>query len=229
MEDGIEVIWNIPFFNIPITNVVVMSWIAMAAIIIWAFVSTRNMKLVPVGLQKSAETVVEWANNFVTNIMGSQGKAFAPYIGTIILFLGISNTVGALFLSELTGGIIGPSTRGLAIPVALAGMTMVIAVGAGIYKRGIIGWVKKLFKPLPFLLPFNLLDYITKPLSLSMRLFGNILGAYVLMEMLIGALPIIFPSIACLYFDIFDGGLQAFVFTLLTTLYISEEVSEEEE
>jgi F-type H+-transporting ATPase subunit a len=230
MEDGIEVIWNIPGLDIPITNVVVMSWIVMAVIILWAWLSTSNMKLVPRGLQKTAEIVVETLNNFAVNIIGEKsGRSFAPYLGTIGLFLGISNMAGALFMSELTGGIIGPSTRGLAIPVALAIMTILLAVGAGLYKRGIKGYIKRLFSPLPIMFPFNLLEFIIKPLSLSMRLFGNILGAYILMEMLLSALPYIVPGVACLYFDIFDGGLQAFVFVLLTSLYISEEVGEKEE
>ena len=230
MEDGIEVLWNIPGLNIPISNVVVMSWITMAVIILWAWFATRNMKLVPKGLQNTAEVVVEIINNFAENIIGEKsGKQFAPYLGTIGLFLGIVNMAGALFMSELTDGVIGPATRGLAIPLALAIMTICLAIGAGLYKRGIKGYIKRLFSPLPIMFPFNLLEFVIKPLSLSMRLFGNILGAYILMEMLIGALPYILPGVACLYFDIFDGGLQAFVFVLLTTLYISEEVGEKEE
>lgn len=228
MEDGIEVLFNLPYLNIPITNVVVMSWIAMAVIILWAWLATRKMKLIPSGLQNTAEIVVETVTNFATGIIGPDGKKFAPYLGTIALFLGISNTAGALFMSELTGGVIGPSTRGIAIPIALAIMTILITIGAGIKKKGLGGFIKGLFKPSIILFPFNVLEFFIKPLSLSMRLFGNILGAYVLMEMIINSIPIVFPSIACLYFDIFDGLLQVFVFVLLTSLYISEEVKEEE-
>jgi len=230
MEDGIQVLWNIPGLNIPITNVVLASWVAMAVIILWAWLATRKMKLVPTGLQNTAEIVVETVNNFAENIIGEKsGKSFAPYLGTIGLFLGIVNMSGALFMSELTGGVIGPATRGLAIPLALALMTIIISVGAGLYKRGIKGYMKRLVSPMPIMLPFNLLEFIIKPLSLSMRLFGNILGAYILMEMLLTSIKWVFPGVACLYFDIFDGGLQAFVFVLLTSLYISEEVGEKEE
>ncbi len=229
MEDGVQVVWNIPGVDIPITNVVLMSWIAMAVIIVWAWVSTRKLELVPKGLQKSAELVVENINNFAESIIGKSGRQFAPYLGTIALFLGIVNTVGALSMSKLTGGVIAPAARSLGIPVALAGMTILLAIGAGIYKRGGIGYIKRLFQPMPIMFPFNLLEFIIKPLSLSMRLFGNILGAYILMEMLISVLPTIAPSIVCLYFDIFDGGLQAYVFVLLTSLYISEEVGEAEQ
>ncbi len=228
MEDGIEVIFNLPYLNIPITNVVIMSWITMAVLIIWAWVSTRNLKLVPKGKQNVAEIVVETITDFVTNIIGPDGKKFAPYLGTVALFLAISNTAGALFMSELTGGIIGPSTRGIAIPVALAIMTILLTIGAGIQKKGLFGFIKSLFKPIFILFPFNVLEFFIKPLSLSMRLFGNILGAYVLMEMILNSIPIVFPSFACLYFDLFDGLLQVFVFVLLSSLYIAEEVKKEE-
>ena len=146
MEDGIRVMWNIPFFDIPVTNVVVMSWICMAIIILWAFVSTRKLKLVPTGLQNTAEIAVETMNNFSENIIGHTGRKFAPYLGTIGAFLALANTLGALFMSELTGGLVAPTTRGLAIPVALAFMTIILVIGAGIQKKGIVGFIKSLFK-----------------------------------------------------------------------------------
>ncbi len=228
MEDGIEVIFTLPYLNIPITNVVIMSWITMAVIILWAVISTRKLKVVPTGMQNLAEFVVETVTNFATNLIGPLGKKYAPYLLTIALFLGISNTAGAFFASELTGGIIAPSTRGMAIPVALAIMTIVVVIGAGIQKKGIVGFIKSLFQPIFVLFPFKVLEFFIKPLSLSMRLFGNIFGAYILMEMLMHALPAVIPSFACLYFDLFDGLLQVFVFVLLTSLYIAEEVGEEE-
>lgn len=228
MGDGIKVIFTLPYLDLPITNVVIMSWITMVVIIAWAWLSTRKMKLVPVGLQNSAELVVEGITNFVTNLIGPLGKKYAPYLGTVALFLAISNTAGALFMSELTEGIIAPSTRGMAIPIALAVMTILITIGAGIQQKGIVGFIKSLFQPIFILFPFKVLEFFIKPLSLSMRLFGNIFGAYVLMEMLIHALPVALPGIACLYFDLFDGLLQVFVFVLLSSLYIAEEVGEEE-
>jgi len=229
MEDGIRVLWNIPVLDIPITNVVVMSWIAMAVIILWALVSTRKLKLVPVGLQNTAEIAVETMNDFCENIIGHTGRKFAPYLGTVAAFLAIANTLGALFMAELTGGVVAPITRGLAVPAALALMTIVIVIGAGIQKKGVGGFFKSLFKPVAFLFPFKVLEFFIKPLSLSMRLYGNIFGAYILMEMIIHAFPAVLPSIVCLYFDLFDGLLQALVFILLSSLYIAEEVEDEDE
>ena len=76
--------------------------------------------------------------------------------------------------------------------------------------------------------PFKVLEFFIKPLSLCLRLYGNIFGAYIIMEMIFANLPLVLPAVACMYFDLFDGILQAFVFMLLTTLYISEEVEVEE-
>lgn len=229
MDDHVVTLWNIPFVDIPITNVVVMTWIAMAVIILWAFISTRKLKLVPTGMQNIVEIVVEAINNFAERMIGKDGKRFAPYIGTIGIFLVVANTVGALFMTQITDGIICPPTRTMSIPVALAVMTIVVVIGAGIWKKGVIGFIKGLFKPVIIMFPFNILEFIIKPLSLSMRLFGNVFGAYIAMELIFEALPWGFPAIASIYFDLFDGGLQAFVFVLLTSLYIGEEVEDDEE
>ncbi len=228
MEEEIAVLAKIPVsipftsisFNIVITEVIVTSWIIMALLILWAYLATRKLKAVPTGLQNSAEIVVETVNNFVKGLMGEHHyRAFAPYIGTLGLYLLFSNTLGALFFAK-------PPTRDFSIPVALAIMTITLVIGSSIKYRGVKGWFKSLFQPTPIMFPFNLLEYIIKPLSLCMRLFGNILGAYILMHMLIH-FPVA-PSLACLYFDLFDGGLQAFVFVLLTTLYVSEAIEVEE-
>lgn len=227
MNDHV-IAWNIPGLNIPITNVVVMSWIAMAIIIVSAFFATRKLKLVPKGGQNVAEFVVEVVNNFVKGIMPTRWKTYAAYIGTVGIFLAIANTLGALFMTELSHGVISPITRTLAVPAAFAVMTIVIAIASGIRYHGLLGFFKSLFKPTPIMFPFKLLEFIIKPLSLCLRLYGNIFGAYIVMEMILANLPFIFPAVACVYFDLFDGLLQAFVFVLLTSLYISEEVESEE-
>lgn len=231
MDDKIQVLFNVPYINLPITNVVVMSWIIMVLIIIWAFLATKNLKAIPKGLQNTAEIIIEFLNNFVQNIMGSRADARrnVSYIGTVFLFLALSNAIGALFMSELTNGLIAPPTRSFAIPVGLAIMTMVFAITAGIKKKGILGFLKRLFEPTPIMFPFNLLDFIIKPLSLALRLFGNICGAYIVMELLEHGVSLIVPSFASMYLDLFDGGIQTYVFTLLTALYIAEEVHIESE
>lgn len=239
MNDHVEALWRIPlpdkilFWNLPenaeiiINNVVVMSWIIMAGLILWAVLSTRKLSNVPKGAQNFAEFVVDAINNFVKGLLPHRWKTYSAYIGTVGLFLFFANTLGALFMTTLTHGIISPPTRTLAIPAALAIMTITIVIASGIRYHGIGGFIKNLFKPVAILFPFKVLEFFIKPLSLCLRLYGNIFGAYIIMELIFDKLSFVLPAVACLYFDLFDGILQAFIFVLLTTLYISEEVEEE--
>jgi len=226
--DFVEPWITIPVLNIPITNVVVMSWVVMTIVIIFAMCATRKLSTIPKGIQNVAEFIVETINNFVKGIMPHRWKSFAAYIGTVGIFLFIGNTLGALFMTEITGGMVSPMTRTLAVPAALAIMTIVVVIASGIRYHGLLGFFKSLFKPTPIMFPFKVLEFVIKPLSLCLRLYGNIFGAYIVMEMILKNLPFIFPAVACVYFDLFDGILQAFVFVLLTSLYIAEEVETEE-
>jgi len=226
--DFVETWFTIPGLNIPITNVVVMTWVVMAIVITFAICATRKLSAIPKGIQNVAEFIVETINNFVKGIMPHRWKSFAAYIGTIGIFLFIGNTLGALFMTEITSGLVSPMTRTLAVPAALAIMTIILVIASGIRCHGVLGFVKSLFAPTPIMFPFKVIEFVIKPLSLCLRLYGNIFGAYIVMEMILKNLPFVFPAVACVYFDLFDGILQAFVFVLLTSLYIAEEVETEE-
>ena len=99
---------------------------------------------------------------------------------------------------------------------------------SGIRARGVKGWAKSFAEPLPIIAPLNVLEIIIRPLSLCMRLFGNVLGAFVVMKLLEQALPAVVPGIFSLYFDIFDGLIQAYVFVFLTSLFIKEAINADE-
>lgn len=91
--------------------------------------------------------------------------------------------------------------------------------------KGLKGWLKSFADPSPVIAPMNLLEVIIRPLSLCMRLFGNVLGAFVIMELIKQLLPVALPVPFSLYFDIFDGLLQAYVFTFLTSMFIHEKIN----
>jgi F-type H+-transporting ATPase subunit a len=124
---------------------------------------------------------------------------------------------------------IRPPTRDINVTAALAAVSITLVLVCGFAARGFGGWFKRLFHPVPFMLPFNLLEYATRLVSLSLRLFGNILGGFVLMHMIEGLLPVALPMIFALYFDFFDGAIQAGIFVFLTSLYIAEAVKIHEE
>ncbi len=105
---------------------------------------------------------------------------------------------------------------------SLAVLSIVLVQIASIRARSPKGWLHSFVEPSPIVLPFNLLDLITHPLSLCMRLFGNVLGAFVVMELLNHVTKVFVPAVIGLYFDFFDGILQAYVFVYLTSMYIKE-------
>jgi F-type H+-transporting ATPase subunit a len=132
------------------------------------------------------------------------------------LYIGIANIIGIF-------GFKSP-TKDLNVTLALALMSIVLVQVAAIRAKGIKGWLHGFVEPIAVVTPFNILDLVTRPLSLCMRLFGNVLGAFVIMKLIEQVLPVVLPAVFSLYFDLFDGLLQAYVFVFLTSLYIKEAV-----
>jgi F-type H+-transporting ATPase subunit a len=119
---------------------------------------------------------------------------------------------------------IRPPTRDINVTAALAVISILLVLVCGFAARGFGGWFKHLFHPVPMMLPFNIMEYGTRLISLALRLFGNVLGAYVLMHLIEGLFPLVLPMVFSLYFDFFDGLIQAGIFVFLTSLYIAEAV-----
>ncbi|MDR1363966.1 MAG: F0F1 ATP synthase subunit A [Spirochaetaceae bacterium] len=223
--------------KIPVTETVIVSWVVMALLIIAALVFTRNLQKIPHGAQALVEGGIEFLNNFSKNQFGKYANVFGPYIGTLFLFLLLANLLPALTPVFAMGKAppfdIKPPTRDINLCAAFALISILLTLVSGIIVRGPIGWLKTLFNPVPVMLPFNLMEYIIKPLSLCLRLFGNMLGAFIIMSLIDIVLgnaikfSILIPIPLSLYFDFFDGFIQALVFTFLTALYISEAVESE--
>ncbi len=212
---------NLFGLKIPISDVVVTMWIVMAVMIILSIVLTRKLTTVPNKKQNVVEWIVEFINNMVKDAIGAHHwKAFAPYLGTVLLFLVFANTI-SLF-NIIPGFHLRPPTRNINVTACMAVMSIGVAIFAGIRYKKFGGWLKSFAKPTPVMLPFNILDYFIKPTSLALRLFGNILGAFIVMELIYMALPPIAPAFLSIYFDLFDGILQAYVFVFLTSIYIAE-------
>ena len=223
-------------YQIPITETVVVSWVVMFVLIVGSLLLTRKLKTIPSGPQAILEMGVEFLNNFTKNNLGAFSKALTPYIGSLFLFLLLAN-IAAVFSSvtvKIAGHVFNPAflvrppTRDINVTAALGVISITLLIVCGFAARGVGGWFKKLLYPLPFMLPFNIMEFGTRLISLTLRLFGNMLGGYVLMLMIEGVLPVALPAVCSLYFDFFDGLLQAGIFVFLSTLYISEAIKLEE-
>jgi len=192
---------------------------------------------VPSGPQAILETGVEFLNNFANDQFGSYAKYIGPYIGSLFLFLLVANIIPVISPLELKAFgrqfippfEIKPPTRDINVTAALAIISILLVIVCGFAARGFGGWFKRLLYPFPVMLPFNIMEYGTRLISLALRLFGNILGGFVLMRLIEGLLPIALPMVFSLYFDFFDGAIQAAIFVFLTSLYIQEAVKVNEE
>jgi F-type H+-transporting ATPase subunit a len=218
--------------HIPITETVIVTWLVMAILIVASLLLTRRLREIPHGAQALLEGAVEFLDNFAKAQFGRWAKYLGPYIGTLFLYLALANLIGVFspvevraFGFEFTPLFsIKPPTRDINVASSLALVSIVMVLVFGFLGRGARGWFKGLFYPVPMMLPFNLLEYIIRPLSLCLRLFGNILGAFILMHLIEGLIPLGVPMVFSLYFDFFDGILQAAVFVFLTTMYLAEAV-----
>ena len=210
---------HIGSFNIPIAESTVITWVIMAILLVLCIFLTRGLKVKNVSKrQLVAESIVGWLEKFVIGMTGEEGKAFVPYLCSVLLYIGFANLIG------LCG--VKPPTKDLNVTAALAVMSIVLVQYAGIHRKGFKGWLKSLTQPMDIVTPINILELFIKPLSLCMRLFGNVLGAFVIMELLKSLIPVVLPVPFSFYFDIFDGLIQAYVFVFLTSLYIKEAVEE---
>ena len=157
------------------------------------------------------------------------------------VFVALIFELAVVFVSRFTSGylfgllasVIGvfgikPPTKDLNVTAALALMSICLIEYSGIHARGGKGFLKSLAAPTPIMTPMNILEIAIRPTSLCMRLFGNVLGAFVIMELIKLVVPVFVPAIFSLYFDLFDGLIQTYVFVFLTSLFMKESIGGEE-
>ena len=213
-----ETVIKIPFLNglLDIKESVVVTWIIMAVIVALCIIFVRNLKVENPGKgQLLLESAISTGQNFFEDVMGKENRKYIPYLLTVLIYIGISNIIGLFGFK--------PPTKDLNVTAAIAIMSMILIEYSGIHKNGVKHWVKHFAEPVPFVAPIMILEIVIRPLSLCMRLFGNVLGAFVIMELLKTVVPVLVPIPFSFDFDIFDGLLQAYVFVFLTALFMNEE------
>ena len=150
--------------------------------------------------------------------MEKTADAYIPYLMTVGLYIGISNIIGIF-------GFV-PPTKDMNVTAALAIASIVVIEYSGIHQKRVKGWLKSFKEPVAVILPLNILEIFIRPVSLCMRLFGNVLGSFVIMELIKMILPVFLPIPVSFYFDIFDGLIQTYVFVFLTSLFMKEAIED---
>ena len=217
-ELNCKTVFTIPVFGgIPVAESIVVTWIIMAVLVLLSVILVRNLKVENVGRkQLLLETGISFLYDFFYGILGEKGKRYITYLMTVVLYIGIANIIGLC-------GFKSP-TKDLNVTVALAVKSIVLIEYSGIHAKGSKKWLKSFAEPIAIVAPINVLELFIRPLSLSMRLFGNVLGSFVVMELLKIVMPILLPIPFSIYFDIFDGFIQAYVFVFLTALFMKEKM-----
>jgi F-type H+-transporting ATPase subunit a len=220
-------IFSYSFFGhqVWITTTHVCCLIVLLSLMLFGFLAGRKMKHadeVPEGFQNFIELIVELLDGMVDGTMGKNGANFRNYIGTIFIFILVSNLSGLLGLRPPT------ADYGTTLPLGI--MTFTLIFFNKLKYQKVSGFIKGLCDPWVFWAPINVIGDIAVPISISLRLFANILSGTVMMALIYGLLSkiaIIWPAALHVYFDMFSGAIQTYVFCMLTMTYISDAMTTE--
>ena len=223
LEVGHHFLWQLGSLKIH-GQVFLTSWFVIAILVIASLAATRNVQKIPRGIQNLMEYALEFIRDLAKNQLGEKEyRPWVPFIGTLFLFIFVSNWSGALIpwkLIKLPSGELAAPTNDINTTVALALLTSLAYFYAGFSKRG-LGYFKKYIEPTPVLLPIAILEDFTKPLSLSFLLFGNILADELVVAVLVLLVPLFVP-LPVMALGLFTSAIQALVFATLAGAYIHE-------
>jgi F-type H+-transporting ATPase subunit a len=200
-------------------DTVLMTWIAIAVLLVFGGLAARAPQAVPGKLQSLGELIIAIFYGLAEDALGRRlARTYAPLICALFMFLVVSNWLGVIpHLHE--------PTKDLNTPLSLGVMGFFIAHYAGIRAKGLKEYAKAYIDPMFFMLPLNLIGEIAKVVSISFRLFGNIMGGSIII-LVVSYLcyNVLLPPFLLAFFGLFVGTVQAFVFTMLTLVYISVQV-----
>jgi len=222
-EVGKHFYWDIAGFLVH-GQVLVVMWFVFSILLTFSILGTQNTERIPHGWQNFMEATVDYVAGIAKDQLGeSFYKEWIPFIGTLFLFIFGCNWAGAIIpwkLIKLPEGEFAAPTNDINTTVALALLTSLAYFYAGLSKKG-LGYFKRYIEPIPLLLPINILEDFTKPLSLSFRLFGNVLADELTITVLTSLVPLVIP-LPIMMLGIFAGSVQALIFSTLAAAYITE-------
>ncbi|WP_042143867.1 F0F1 ATP synthase subunit A [Paucisalibacillus sp. EB02] len=239
MDHGAPIVhdvFGISWLDFNLSNVF-MIIVTSLIVFVLSVLGARKLQMKPTG----AQNVMEWILDFVKGIVNDTmdwktGKLFLPLALTLFTYILVGNMLGVITNGVYNGDVWWKSpTADPGITLTLAAMVILLSHFYGIKLRGGKEYVKDYFRPLPFLFPIKLIEEFANTLTLGLRLFGNLYAGEVLLSLLVGLTMTgvwgfiggAIPFLAWQGFSIFIGGIQAFIFTMLSMVYISHKVSEE--
>src|SRR5690625_1078692 len=213
-----------------------MMALATAITFFACMLASRNLKMKPTGAQNFMEWVVDFVKGLISDTMDWRtGKLFLPLGLTLITYILVNNVLGMV-----TVVIVGDTswwkspTSDAGITLTLAGLMIVLTHYYGVKIKGFKEYGKDYFRPIPIMLPFNIIGEFTNTLTLGLRLFGNMYAGGILTGLILGIATTgvtgfvlaTVPMLAWHVLSLFIAGIQAFIFTMLTMVYMSNKVTE---
>ena len=209
------------FFQL--NGTIVFTWVVMAIIMVTVLIATQRLRTGPdiSGLQNMIEAVVDTLRSQMRDMLGRGGIMYLSFVGTLFLFISLSNLLSVLPVYD-------PPTASFSMTSALA-ITVFVAVPAfGIAERGVGAYFAHYLQPSPLMLPFNIISELSRTLSLSVRLFGNIMSGTMIVGVLLSLAPLFVPLIMEAL-GLLIGQIQAYIFAALATVYIGSGLKSRDE
>jgi len=223
LEVGKHLYWQIGNLKLH-GQVFLTSWLVIGVLTLASILASSNVKRIPRGIQNLMEFALEFIRDLAKNQIGEKEyRPWVPFVGTLFLFIFVSNWSGALVpfkLIHLPEGELAAPTSDINTTVALALLTSLAYFYAGFSKKG-LGYFGNYVQPVSFMLPFKIIEDFTKPLSLSFRLFGNILADELVVGVLVLLVPLFVP-LPVMALGLFTSAIQALIFATLAAAYIGE-------
>ena len=225
--DEITNVWQVPFSIFGYHNsfmtlnmtTLIMTWIVMGVLILFSYFATKKSGLIPHQVQVVAELLASYFYGLVIDTLDEEkAKKYFPMICTLFMFFLLCNYIGIIPM-------MAEPTRDLNTTLSMGVLGGIVSHYSGIRVKGIMGYLKEYFSPMWFMAPLNLIGEIAQVVSISFRLYGNILGGAIIIIILSHLTGSVFlPPFMVMFFGLFVGLVQAFVFTMLTLVYISLKV-----
>ena len=197
-----EVVFEI--FGIPVRDTVVSTWIMMAIVVGAAAVAGRRWPM-------AMEMLLDFLSDTVSSVMGRPAEPYLPFLGALAIFIAVANVIGIV-------PVVVTPTRDINTPLALSLVVFLSVYYFGIRAKGLVGYFKDLASPV-FMLPMELISHVSRTLSLTLRLFGNIISTELIVAVVFALVPLVVP-LPLVAFSMLTGVLQAYIFVVLAAVYI---------